>query len=196
MTADALSDTPVAAIFESLYFAFPTARFIYTERGISAWVSSMAGYFKWLRDIRHLQEIVTDEKIRPGLPGSYHWRFIHLNLYGHSDSWEDAYIRHEARVLSFFSGEKSSNLLRIDLTDTKICDETKWWSIVDFIGVDREKVPLVPFPHRNIRKDMRVQDQTLEYKPLPPEWNIDASPLEKSQTPTASGVAWGGRRCK
>lgn len=141
------SDTPVSFIFESLYYAYPDAYFIYTTREVKSWVKSMENHFKWANGFEGFQELTFRRKPTPNkLINLPLWAVIHRNLYANADSWEDAYNKFDRRVKKFFSSQEGSNLLMLDVGLT---DEEKWNRLSEFLRCDF--VPLKPFPRKNIK---------------------------------------------
>lgn len=146
---DFVSDTAVACIFESLYYAYPDAYFIYTTREINSWVSSMENHFKWTNGFSRFKEIV-DDKNRGGGNQSLirrpQWGFIHKNLYTRHESWSESYKQFDTRVKKFFSSKANSNFLQIDVG---LSDEKKWEWLCNFLG--HSNIPLRMFPRKNIK---------------------------------------------
>lgn len=145
---DYLSDTPVSFIFESLYYAYPNAHFIYTTRDVNSWAKSMENHFKWANGFDGFKEIVNNQQ--RGREGSLIrepiWGTIHKNLYTNANSWEDAYRRFDQRVKKFFSSQEDVNFLSLDVG---LDDKEKWNKIANFLNI--KHVPLRSFPRKNIK---------------------------------------------
>jgi CheY-like chemotaxis protein len=137
---DALSDVSVSYQFEHLFYAFPNARFIYTERPLDAWEKSF---------LRHYQrmgfgESFADMQAHAGEDGRTSYGLetgaINRTLYFNAKSPADAYHAFDRRVRDFFA-DKSDRLLTMN-----IFAGDGWAKLCDFL--DRP-VPDCPFPHRN-----------------------------------------------
>ncbi|HSI50744.1 MAG TPA: sulfotransferase [Ideonella sp.] len=167
LSHDALSDTPIAFQFETLYHAFPQARFVFTVRDKAAWATSMQRHFHWIRSHQHLQDLCA-QGTGKGVVGLPAWRVIHLALYANHASWADAFDAHEARVKRFFGAQVEPNLLRIDLTDPSTTDVQKWTALAQFVGAREVDIPLMPFPKRNVKTPEGAAATAAPS--LPPAW--------------------------
>ncbi len=142
-----VSDTPVSFIFETLYYAYPDAYFIYTTRDVDSWVKSMENHFKWANGFEGFQDLAFKKKSTPNkLINLPLWTIIHRNLYANANNWEDAYNQFDRRVKKFFSAKADSNLLMLDVG---LPDEEKWTRLSEFLGT--EFTPIKPFPRKNIK---------------------------------------------
>jgi hypothetical protein len=143
-----LSDTPISFIFETLYYAYPDAYFIYTTRNKAAWVTSMENHFKWASGFDGFKKIV--DNFNRGKEGSLIrepiWGVIHKNLYTNSSSWGEAHDNYDQRVKKFFSAKDNASFLPFDIS---LNDAKKWELLSKFIGLDF--VPLRSFPRKNIK---------------------------------------------
>jgi hypothetical protein len=124
---DALTDTPIAADFETLDLLYPGSKFIYTTRELDDWLESCRAL--WLR-----RQAVFD---RSSLVSGFHRR-----LYGGTGfdpaRFVAAYRRHDDRVRSYFR-DRPEDLLVLD-----ICSgDAAWEPLCSFLGVP---VPDAPFP--------------------------------------------------
>ena len=87
-------DTPVSARFESLYYAFPDSKFIYTVRNISEWAESMKRFYglgdpsqlrnKWKE--KKFWGIGYSKKTGWGLRNGVQISMIQKNLYANHDT--------------------------------------------------------------------------------------------------------------
>lgn len=146
---DALSDTPISFIFETLYYAFPDAYFIYTTREKDSWVKSMNNHFKWTDGFDGFKKTsFEDPEHGKGLVKNPLWKMIHRNLYANSNSWSDAYDSFDKRVKNFFNDKPQAHFLEIDLTSSDD-DKIKWEQLSTFLNLNN--YPLKPFPKKNIR---------------------------------------------
>ncbi|MBU2977221.1 sulfotransferase [Alteromonas sp. C1M14] len=142
-----VSDTPVSFIFETLYYAYPDAYFIYTTREVSSWAKSLENHFEWSNGFQGFKELVFRTKSTPNkIINIPLWAVIHRNLYANASSWEDAYNKFDRRVKKFFSNKKDANLLMLDVG---LPDEEKWIRLSEFLGTPF--TPLKPFPRKNIK---------------------------------------------
>lgn len=136
-STDAATDVPCSAQFESLYYSFPGAKFIYTVRDIDRWKASMIRHtggmehpFEWRRrgdrfgksfrsSIRHVQA----------------WE----SLYCKYDSWEEAYRSFDHRVHHLFENKPKDRLLIMDITAGD-----GWKMFCNFLN---HEIPPQAFPH-------------------------------------------------
>lgn len=141
--ADAFLDAPVSARFETLYYSFENCKFIYLEREIDEWVKSISNFY----DTKCPKEIGKYE-INSGWGYSEGWpennvslRMMHKNLYTRYESWREAYIAFDDRVVQFFEEKSNDKLLRLNVTGGE-----GWQKLCSFLDVP---VPDGPFPHVN-----------------------------------------------
>ena len=136
---DAFSDTSVCYNFEYLYFTFPNAKFIYTERPIKDWARSFIKHFNELGET--FEEMVANmNKIKDKKYGQA-WDISHKSLYFNYASPEIAYTTFDERVNAFFSNKAPDKLLKLN-----IFKDDSWSKICHFLEKD---IPNIPFPHRN-----------------------------------------------
>src|SRR4029079_18268422 len=122
---DAFSDIPISFKFERCVAAFPSAKFIYTERPIDSWVNSFQHHFMSAHGCGTWSEI--NELVNRGdSPYGELFRLMHNELYLQHATAETAYRHHEARVLNFFQAERKQQLLRFNLWNgdgwEKLCE--------------------------------------------------------------------------
>ena len=142
-----LSDTPISFVFETLYYAYPDAYFIYTVRDTTEWVKSMDNHFKWAGDFNNFKKIVFNNNNHPSkIISSPLWGVIHKNLYANANSWEEAYYNFDNRVKRFFSSKPKCRYLQFDIS---LADNIKWELLTNFL--DNEFLPLMPFPRKNVK---------------------------------------------
>jgi hypothetical protein len=172
LSFDAMFDTPVASIFESLYFAFPDAYFIYSQRNIEQWIKSANQHFFYAKKFSNFKKLCLEGNNKGDVFDSPHWRMIHLSLYANCSSFKEAYELYEQRVSRFFAEKTTAKLLKIDITGPELSSRQKWEAIRDYLQLDDEKIPLLPFPKQN-SKDSLGQRQDPELKmPLPESWQL------------------------
>ncbi len=137
----ACTDISVAHVFETLYWAYPNARFIMTTRPLEPWLASMRKLYHALYgtdDFGRLRDrFARDLKINrePGPVG------IQMAMYFDADGFEAARARYEARVHGFFADKPKDRFLELDLGAG-----AGWAPLCDFLG---KPVPAVPFPWTN-----------------------------------------------
>lgn len=137
---DACSDTGISYQFERLYYAFPNARFIHTQRPVESWQRSFVRHYQHMR----FGESFADMQARTGKlrKGSYGLEMDMINhtLYFNMASPADAYQAHDDRVRRFFA-DKADRLLTMN-----IFEGDGWDKLCAFLG---QAVPDRPFPHGN-----------------------------------------------
>lgn len=136
---DGGTDTPIAHCFEELDLRYPGSKFIYTVRDRKSWLESCARHFS-------------------GKPASPEDEALRIAIYGTTGFdhvlFEQAYERHEQRVLSHFRGRED------DLLTMEICAGEGWERLCAFL--DRE-VPEQPFPRQN-RAARRALPALIRYR--------------------------------
>ena len=147
---DAFTDSPIAFRFEELYFLFPNAKFIYTERDLAEWVNSSSNLYKprhfsttqemkrWLNQKCNKTFSKRSWNYDPTYIGAYG------SLYANYPTWEDAYAAFDKRVTNFFEDKPSEKLLKIN-----ICAGEGWSKICNFLNVP---IPEQSFPYYNKEK--------------------------------------------
>jgi hypothetical protein len=128
---DAFTDNPIPLLYQQLDERYPDSKFIHTERGEEAWLTSV----EWLYTIGQIK-FGWDE--RPDVAA------IHEKIYGTSEFDREIFLaryrRHNAEVREYF-GDRPDDLLIFDVTAgdgfEKLCP---------FLGVAQ---PNKNFPHRN-----------------------------------------------
>jgi hypothetical protein len=146
--ADAATDTPCCAHFESLYYTFERSKFIYTVRDLDEWVQSAKNYFG-LETPHEFRQHWNDEEHWNGDTWHSDWQQenafralrIHECLYARHDTWEEAYHSYEQRVRHFFADKPADRI-----TSMNIPDGDGWNQLCTFLKRD---VPSRPFPHAN-----------------------------------------------
>jgi len=135
---DAFSDINISAVFESLYFQFPSARFIWTERPAASWSRSVEAHYRNFAGVTHPSELLSPaHALRFGARNGE----IHASVYANHDSWSAAHAAYQTRVEAFFADKPAEKLLRISVTSGE-----EWDPISEFL--DRP-TPDAPFPHAN-----------------------------------------------
>jgi hypothetical protein len=140
---DAFSDVGVVADFEGLERRFPNAKFVMTTRPLESWEVSVERHFSRNAGAVSPSGLIDSQLARTfrGMKG-----MIESAVYGHHETWADAYLAHERRVAEYFSGSRSDRLLRFDATAGD-----GWASLCRFL--DRP-VPDAPYPHLNHGKPL------------------------------------------
>jgi hypothetical protein len=148
---DAIGDSPVCIMFETLYSLFPNSKFIYTTRPLQSWLESM----------RTFKDPAKSSRPQPG-PDSPHFNpltfvcgtpeplvapqraLVFGSLWGqHPHDLRSARKAFEARVKKFFSVHDRSRLLMFD-----VFRGDGWEKLCSFVG---KQVPDTPFPSENKR---------------------------------------------
>lgn len=146
---DAASDITVSAQFETLAYAFPNAKFIYTTRDIEAWKASI----RWHYDAeeppvvaRRLRQFPVTKAAADCPPyevgADFHW--VHASLYTAHATWEAAYEAHDERVSKFFETQPC-RLLTVDLTEGR----DNWKHVCSFL---ERSIPKAAFPKRTWKR--------------------------------------------
>jgi tetratricopeptide (TPR) repeat protein len=144
---DAMSDTPVCIMFESLFYTFPNSRFIWTLRDLQSWQDSFSRhYMRWhgTDDFGVLHRLATTRGTY--LHGEKFARKF-ATLYSNYPNLVAAHSAYAERVNAFFTSSKRSRLL---LFDTFSGDG--WEKLCGFLG---RPVPDVPYPWEN--RDDRIR---------------------------------------
>jgi len=137
----ACTDISVAHVFETLFFAYPNARFIMTTRPFEPWLASIrklyhalygSDDFDALKD-RFARDLTVNRE--PGPVG------IQMAIYFSAPSFEAARARYEDRVRGFFADKARDRFLELDLGAGG-----GWAPLCAFLG---KPVPTVPFPWTN-----------------------------------------------
>lgn len=133
---DALTDLTVAVLWHELDEMFPNAKFIYTPRDMDSWLDSCRRHFSQeLADMRITQGQEYLNDLCRAVYGSY--------LFD-EQSFHDAYILHEAKVLEHFSGR--DNFLYYDLIGGD-----GWGPLCTFL---ERPVPNAPVPRSNLGRSV------------------------------------------
>mgnify|MGYP006271781305 CR=1 FL=1 len=146
---DAVTDVNCSAQFESLFYTFENAKFIYTTRDVDSWVRSIEVHYGAKRPAelraQHAQVDFwgdTDEN----------WRWhnairkvqIQEALYAQHRTWAEAYDAYDRRVRCFFESKLAECFLELN-----VVGGDHWEPLCAFLG---KGVPDVPFPHANKSK--------------------------------------------
>jgi hypothetical protein len=132
------TDGPVSHNFEQLYYQYPNAKFILTERPIDDWSRSMNDRYTDLRGSR--ERAIGWPSIWPYGARS---EWIQFGLYLHHDRFEDAYLAHRERFESFVSGKPADRFLVLN-----IFEGHGWPELCSFLG---RPLPDATFPWQNQR---------------------------------------------
>lgn len=135
---DALTDTPVAAIWPHLDARYPGSKFILTVRDKDAWLDSCERYFA----IKEAAETGTEKEEE--------LRFYFLVVYGcggfNRERFSWVYDAHRRNVEHHFR-DRPGDLLVFD-----VAAGGGWEELCPFLG---KPVPAAPFPHANSLPDFR-----------------------------------------
>jgi len=158
--ADAATDTPCAAQFESLYHTFEESKFIYTVRDTSGWVQSIKEHFG-MESPREFRKLWGDRGFWEGNFGwrwynSLRWVQVHECLYAQHDTWEDAYRAFDNRVRRFFEDKPDNRFLVMNIPEGE-----GWEKLCPFLG---REIPDQPFPHVGRTKGMLDVSKVEQYK--------------------------------
>lgn len=168
---DFVCDSPVPSRFMELDRTYPKSKYIFTTRGIGAWLASCETFFKekrppelikenWLLEYR--KEIFGTTKYDPKL-------------------FEYTYYKHFERIRNYF-GEDKSRLLTIDITNGD-----GWEKLVDFLGLSIDLKGFGPFPFNDfikrkksiwLTKKKKLPAVNLLYTSLSPTIDLDKSQVE------------------
>jgi hypothetical protein len=135
---DAITDTPVAAIYPHLDAHYPGSKFVLTVRDKDDWLDACERYF------------AVKEAADRGTPKEEELRFYFLVVYGcdgfHRERFSWVYDAHRRNVEHHFRG-RPEDLLIFDVTAGD-----GWEKLCPFLG---KPVPDLPFPHANSLPDFR-----------------------------------------
>jgi hypothetical protein len=157
--ADAATDTPCAAQFESLYYTFEQSQFVYTVRDIDSWEESIQEHFG-MESPRELRRLWKKQSFWEGNHGwrwynSLRWIQIQECLYARHDTWTAAYKEYDQRVRRFFEDKPDDRLLIMNIPEGD-----GWEPLCDFL--DRE-IPDQEFPHVGQTKGQLEISKVTEY---------------------------------
>lgn len=149
--AKVLADTPIFCDYQQLDKQFPNSRFVYLTRPAEMWLPSIKQLLQ--RMIVNLQR--TDGGFNPHLKRCYNEVFSPLSAdnINSDDFLLSCYKRHQEGVSEYFKGRKK-DLLTIDVTD-----EGSYISLLDFLGIDRDKAREGGFKQINMGGKVRAWQQ-------------------------------------
>jgi hypothetical protein len=147
---DAVTDTPCAAQFESLYHVFRQSKFIYTTRDPESWSRSMIEHF----GEESPEKLRKRQAKRAFWEGKLGWEWyntlrrvqIRERLYAQHSTWEEAYNSFDDRVCKFFKNKPDDRFLVMNIPNGD-----GWKKLCSFLG---HEVPDKSFPHKNKTIDM------------------------------------------
>ena len=138
---EALTDTPIAFCFESLYEMYPEAYFIYTIRPLDDWEASLQRHWHGVfgtSEFTHIRSVIKNADLcRHGKL----YTEIHRKLYARYSSAREAYLSHDQQVKEFFANQPGSNFLELD-----IFSGDGFEALSSFLNVTP---PASPFPWSN-----------------------------------------------
>ena len=138
---DALGDTPVCVVFETLYHLFPHSLFVLTVREPAAWEASFAAHYRARRGAASPGDLV--DRLTAGGDGLRRREraALYAGLYGgHADAGA-AREAWESRVRGFFTAHDPARLLVMDIPGGD-----GWSALCPFVG---RPTPDEPFPWEN-----------------------------------------------
>jgi hypothetical protein len=138
---DALVDTPVCAVFETLYHMFPRSKFIYTVREPIGWEASFSAHYRFYHASTGFDGIRNQLATRGASQRGQERAAIYASLFGAHANAVAAWQAYDQRVRSFFAAHDAARLLVIDIAAGE-----GWARLCPF--VDRP-VPPVDFPWEN-----------------------------------------------
>lgn len=146
--ADAATDTPCAAQFETLYHTFENSKFVYTTRDIDSWERSITNH-TGMDTPRGYRKRWTSDRFweRWDWYNAFRGIQIHENLYADHDTWEEAYHAFDRRVRRFFEDKPDDRFLEVN-----ICAGDGWEKLCPFLGVN---TPDHSFPHKNASPSLK-----------------------------------------
>lgn len=157
--ADAATDIPCSARFESLYHTFKDSKFIYTVRDLDQWRESIVNHYGGMKSPRGLRRRY-HERSEEGRSSQqrFEWEFhdmIHRiqaneSLYAQHETWKEAYQAFDERVRKFFEDKPEDRFLEMSITGGD-----RWEPLCSFLG---HEVPDQPFPHANASEEKRTLD--------------------------------------
>ena len=139
-----LTDISIARTFESLYFRYPNARFIWTRRPRDSWVESVSRHY----GIAHRAPTLAALRLkcdRRDMRGGFANVDLTFELYLRQNSFAAADVAFAERVRNFFHDKPAGKLLEFD-----VFSGDGWRKLCDFLDVTR---PLTPFPFLHSRND-------------------------------------------
>lgn len=148
----ASSDISVAQDFEKLYYLYPNARFIWTQRPFESWRSSFENHharYNWARSFKEIQSYFGRNDSHYGFSSAA----AHFGLYLNAHSLSDAYRTYDRRVRGFFSDKAPGRLLELNVFEGQ-----GWPELCAFLGVP---APDLPFPHANKSQALHDEDPVL-----------------------------------
>lgn len=128
---DAVSDTPIPAIFAQLDATWPGSKFILTTRNLDSWI----------RSCRHAAFNHPGQRPAPGCVREYYRTLLYGAVAFQEDRFAWVYRRHLRDVKAHFSGANRKRLLVLDFTEGD-----GWTKLCRFL---KRPVPSEPFPHQN-----------------------------------------------
>ena len=130
---DALSDVPIPAIFAQLDAAWPGSKFVLTVRDPDSWLESC----------RNAPFNRADQIPEAGSTREFYRVLLYGTVAFQADRFAWVYETHVRNVIEHFAGEKSGQLLVLDVVGGE-----GWEKLCPFLGVPQ---PDAPFPHDNPR---------------------------------------------
>jgi hypothetical protein len=123
---EALTDIQIARFFKELDLRYPGSKFVLTTRDIDGWLDSCRNHFNQYRSAPN-----NAKALNSSIYGTY--------LFD-AEKFREAYMRHYADVISYFSN-RNSDLLLLDLRE-----ENKWEKLCNFLS---KSIPNKSYPLKN-----------------------------------------------
>jgi hypothetical protein len=133
---DASTDCSVSPEFERLYYLYPNAKFVLTQRNLDDWARSFWAHHRkvsWAGDMASFRKSF---EARPFTDSE-----IEFALYTQGPDIRDSYRAFETRVRNFFADKPNGKLLNLD-----IAAGDGWPQLCAFLD---KAVPDAPFPKLN-----------------------------------------------
>ncbi|MBV9992172.1 MAG: hypothetical protein JOZ72_12885 [Alphaproteobacteria bacterium] len=136
----ACTDISVAQDFEKLYYQYPNARFVWTQRPLEGWKASVTRHYEFWHRASGIAGIGR-ELDRGTVPFGLSRAAIEFGLYLNETDFAAAHLSFERRVRGFFRDKPAGKLLELDVFAGE-----GWAELCAFLGC---AVPDRPFPHSN-----------------------------------------------
>lgn len=137
---DALSDISISYHFEYLFYAYPNAKFIYTQRPTDEWTQSFLKHYRRFQYGDTFDEMRINAQHISRFSGNSGRPLYSKALYFVHESPEAAYQAFDQRVKTFFAQHQTR------LLDFNLFNGDAWDTLCTYLGRPN---PGKPFPHKN-----------------------------------------------
>jgi hypothetical protein len=141
MLFDAVTDTPASLRFETLYYAFPNAKFVVTERGLEDWADSFKRHFIRSDGPGGYDTFRASTARRNQFRHGIDLAWVHAGLYFSRPDERAAWHAYNARVSGFFANKPHGKLLRHN-----VFEGDGWPELCTFLN---RAMPATPYPWSN-----------------------------------------------